>query len=797
MSESKPVPEHEVNRLIKQFDNPIRRAKTHAAEQLIKMVIYPDIIPDADKFIHEVFAPVLRHFTNDTEVVRNICVQCIQQYVKALGSTKLHEMLDLVLTPIYDRLKEGVEPSETIHHSLMDLLLSLIQLISPTSVPSSWDAYFEPLVEPIITAFKSPDADMKKIACSCLVESVERCSSETLAGAAEPIIKAMLPNCRYRQNEIRKLTVDALSKLYVNSGVVDHLDKVDTLMQALTVDKNSAVRKSAIEFCKNLLVNHPQHSKLYNIFILTLCNFIYPLVPLRYLEVGIELPKKAITNESLLAFDALTSIGHKYEEEHPDECQDEPLNFGNERKIPCGLTKIIQQYYEKYLDSILPMISDWTESARLFSYRAMPSLLQLGQDYSSRYLPQMVTRFAKAIRDIRGCTNEVLQCHAILSTFTQGKDILDLLLSHVNNEGPKEMVSLLSVTTINNPLNIEELQSIIDTIMSARLFEALDSIDPFAQMILALVQKNEQFSNEHATKLLVIILKICEKSDALKFFTNSFGRPISEVFAEHLPELLNSEEKTPEYLTHLLLTSPAQAVAANQEIVYEALTNSLQTEDYVEKNKIHLIIIELAKRKAFPKVCEKLVARILEDMVWAPGKEKIPARENATYAVGALIEMMSIDDEMLTNDIDKILPMILSSMDDSWADVVRVAGIEAMKQFVARSTNDKDQFEKIHPALKERLDDQLAPVRIGAADILAAYLPKCVGNEKVLETFEPIIIFIDDDNEKIRESIARFIRAIANVPEYKDTITKILSAQQNYHEEANVLKDKLLCEINQ
>jgi hypothetical protein len=88
-----------------------------------------------------------------------------------------------------------------------------------------------------------------------------------------------------------------------------------------------------------------------------------------------------------------------------------------------------------------------------------------------------------------------------------------------------------------------------------------------------------------------------------------------------------------------------------------------------------------------------------------------------------IIREDAINQELLTTDIEKILPMILSSFDDTWAECVRVAGAEALTQFVIKSSICHTEFLKIYTAIKERLDHPSIPVRVAAAASLLDIFP--------------------------------------------------------------------------
>ena len=71
----------DVERLIKQLENPIRSAKTKAATQLASTNIFPSLISNSSQFIHDVVTPVLNHVSDNTEAVRENCIKAIEKYV--------------------------------------------------------------------------------------------------------------------------------------------------------------------------------------------------------------------------------------------------------------------------------------------------------------------------------------------------------------------------------------------------------------------------------------------------------------------------------------------------------------------------------------------------------------------------------------------------------------------------------------------------------------------------------------------------------------------------------------------
>jgi hypothetical protein len=237
-----------------------------------------------------------------------------------------------------------------------------------------------------------------------------------------------------------------------------------------------------------------------------------------------------------------------------------------------------------------------------------------------------------------------------------------------------------------------------------------------------------------------------------------------------------------------------EAVAANQDPALEAILICLGGGSEW-KALTHKLLRELVDRGALVKISDTVLERVIDDMVWCAGKDKVAYRRNATYAMASLIERKAISDEMFENNLEKILPVILSSLDDSWADLVRIAAVSALSAYVDRRERLSDDWEKIYPAIKARLDDHLIEIRVGVAWILARVLVKCQDVESIEAKWNEIVIFVDDENADIRQSIDRLVRFVGKVEKWKSGLREVIIAQHNFHEEANAICQDLIREL--
>lgn len=357
-----------------------------------------------------------------------------------------------------------------------------------------------------------------------------------------------------------------------------------------------------------------------------------------------------------------------------------------------------------FRDRLLPMLGEWTEELRRYGYLGIQSLLQLAQDYSTKYVPQIITRLSNSIRDIRDDGENALQTAAILASYVEPQNILESLVPYISNEGPIQIIKLLEVFVLNGNLNDGELDAILNALLESHAYEALDSIENLVGIVLSMVKKSQSFAETISTdRILKLILKLCENSDAIKVFETAFTRPLSEIFAQHLNILLLATEKTPKFLSHLLLTIPYESVLTNQIPVLETLTNMITNGDLETQAETFVLIQKLCKISAFQSIPDEPIQIIIEHVTWRAGKEFIPMRNAATLAVGEMLKSKAIADEVLGR-LD-VIEKILTSVDDDWSELIRTSGVYSLQQYVQCDFPVSKDFEKIFAALRKILDD--------------------------------------------------------------------------------------------
>ena len=775
---------HEAERLISQLENRVRSAKVRAATALQNIDIYPDLISETGQFLQQVMTPVLMKLSDDTEKVRELSVALISKYVHVLPKGNLIDTLTYVLPPLYARLKEDVEPAEHVKYALMELLLTLINFCGPDSYPSCWDQFVPPM-EPIMkAAFKSSDAEMKKIACKVLDAAIEKTQPGVFHPFGQPLAKAILPNCGHRHNEVRRQSLLTLARILVKSQNNDDIDKVHEVVQKLVFDKNSSVRKAVIEFLRIMLVEHPMRHVMYHPLMLSLFYFIGPIVPLRPIYCGIPVKEAKINSEEAeLAWNVAVEIGRQHEEDKFDDFRKELQYFEEERfdetrSIPRGLTHIVQDLFPKWIDRLLPMLSDWTENTRKYSYLSMRAILHCAMAYSTRHVPQILRGIGISLRDFPKEADDSLQVAAVLASNVPACDIITVLLPQLTNDGPPNMLLLLSATTLNDNPNDGELGTILDGLQEAGTYETLVAIDSLVQLILSMIKRSKEFADVNSVNLLNMIIRLCEHSDAMKLFQDAFGRPISQVIAENLQMLLMGSQVTPLFLRTLLDPAPVEAIRSCQRWVCLS-TAKVFTKGVAEISKL---VEDLARRGSFTQLGVDYMEKVI-----ASGKENISM-------IKALIEMDALDQSLYDARCDLLMNAILEEMKQQ-NDDERLIAIETMQLFEGRAKLPAADFEKIFKGLMEGIKDHMDTIRIKASEVMGSYLPKCEEIESVPEKFQEIVVSIDDENEEIRKAISVLCKAIGSVEKWKPKLIETIKSQTNYHTEATQDCENLLNDL--
>lgn len=773
---------HEVERLIKQLDNTVRSKKIQAAEKLSQITVYPTLISETGVFLNNIMTPILYHFANDTERVRENIVICATNYVNQLGKTNLIDTLTYVLPPLFSRLKENVEPAEQIRLLLMKLLLTLLNLVGPDSYPSTWDSFVPPMEEALKVSFKAQDPEMKKISCEVLCAMIKKSSDPALTPLGAPLVKVILPNCTHRQKEIRKSVLHAFSKLLVHTGYYEEIEKVYEVIQHLTDDRTILVRKEVIAFCRRMLVKHPMRHVMYHPLMLPLFYYLAPLIPRRSIYSDVEVQQDKVTDEATLAFDAAVAIGKQHEEDKEKDFQIELQYFDGEefdkngRTIPRGLTHIVQDLFPKWMNQLLPMLSDWTAPKRKYAYSTMRSILHAAFGYSTRYIPQITHAVSISLRDFKEEADDSLQVAAVLASNVSANDVITVLIPHLTPDGPREILMILATTTLNDNPNDGELGTILQGLQDANCFEAVESADSLVQLLLSMIKRSDEFVFVNAVSLLNMIFKISEKTNALKFFVNAFKVPLSQIVADHLEQLLSTYEATPVYLRNLLTTAPPKNVLMNQEAVIRALVKTYDR----YPTEITVLISDLARIHAF----ENLPLEFAKEVV-KPSKEGITMVKELLITNGFTTEMIKISDNFILN---AILASMKSENDDE-----RSQAIEAMKVFESKNEIASDKFGETFNGLLERLKDHIQQIRINAAIIITNLIVKHQNEEGLInEKLSEIVLSIDDESNEIRNAIKELILTVSKVDKFKAVILDILKKQQNYHQEAEEICKQII-----
>lgn len=605
---------HDVKSLIKQLENPIRSAKSKAAQQLSSLNIFPSVISNKDQFLHEVVAPIIFYLSDNTESVRENCLKAVDKCVDDLFKqiitetpSNFSELFLIIIPPLCSRLKnESIENSEQIRLYLLILLLKLVKVVTNKTIPNNLDTFFEEFIDPLSVSFKSNEPEMKKTGCELLDEILLRCSQEKLTLLSENLAYLVFSNCFHHHYEIRKKSLHSLALLYVSSGTFldENTDKLINSLQKFSEDRNSNVRKEVIFFCSIILTRHSDKNKLYFPLLIPLLYFSSPLVPLHQTETNdfskIQ-PKKA-TEESKLSFSALNEIGLSYTNSESKAL--EQRIFDDNHIANNGIIQIIHDFSEKFVNSLRLMIVDWTEGRRKYGYPSLITYLQICGSYVQRYSPHIMQSLQKSMHDNQENIEGALQCQAILSSFISGKEIVDFLCPQITNEGPKEVILLLTTSIINSTNNINDdiLTSILNQCLNMKIYENVDLAENSIQLVLSMIQKSSHFTSQNSFYLSIFILKISEKTDALKFFINAFDKPLSNVFGDNLPKLLKYEEKTPMFLKKLFENCSKEDILKYQDsIVFEL--SSLLKSNLRNKPIIEDIINQLKRNKCLPDSC--------------------------------------------------------------------------------------------------------------------------------------------------------------------------------------------------
>ncbi|EAY01167.1 hypothetical protein TVAG_189530 [Trichomonas vaginalis G3] len=816
--------------------------------ELAKLTIFPTLVPSIDYFIAEILVQVIQRSNDQYDSVRVACMNCLFTLIKQLGTKNFDSVLATVLPTLFNRIKS--ENCEEVLVAILNILVYFVDLTGVETVPSTWDEYARPTIIALATSCASNAPDVKLLSaqiletmCGKIARSMYRevydleaeDEAKQKINYSEALINALLKNIVHRNKDIRKQTLQALAKFYVITTSEYKFDSIATLLEQMIDDRILSVRLAVVDYVKTLLVQHDNRHMYYSQYLPILLTSIYSLVPVRKITEDEVVKQPEVTKQAYQAWKALDAIGKQHEVDKKDDYAQEkeyigPTDFDEKRKICVGLRHILQDNYKQMMDHLIPKLIEWTEQIRVFGLRAVASLIQLTGQYSVKTVVDVMKTLGQSIKTIRGDQEFAMRVAAILASNVNEDDLIAPIVSNFTNEGPREIVLLLQVALVNAKFSDGGLASIIDGINNNRVFDALDCINNLAEAVLALiVHANENFRDVNSNIILITILRIGEKGDAMHYFENCFGRPLATVFSEQMQNLLRVTDKSSGYLSKLLLKVPPYAIQNNLRDVCQAICESIAQSEQEGTKELMDLITTLCYKGAITDITEQLFDLVINKMEWSIGKENVPPREAATLALAALLKSDAITQERCDESLDKILPAVLSALDDSWSDPVRVAAIALAREFIAKSNKLNTKFSEIYKAIRERMDDHVLSVRVNAVSLMADFLVKCsqtkdqipaetpatteeekpkdggenkdkkkeeipVKYEDIPKKFEDLLVFIDDMVKEVREAMEIFCERVGSVEEWKEPLSTTLKSviQNNNHDDATELANKAL-----
>jgi len=778
---------HRVSVLLTSLNSKVKSSRIKSFNDLSKIEVFPSIISNPDDYLKNVITPVLTHLEDDSDAIREKSIECSSVLIKQLGCHSLLPLYSLVLPMVFKRIKK--EEVEEILNSLVSLLHYMINLCDSTSIPSSFDQYCSQSAESLSIMFKSKDPNMVILSCSVLESLSQHSSSESLRMCAPAIIPSVFKNLSHRRFEIRKRVLEALGEFYKYSSSMNSMEKYNTIQQALSLDEKSSVRVSHLKFCENVLIHHSQKKSLYFPFIVPLLGALYPMIPNISINHGDLVIPNEVSEEAVLSLHSLNSIGENSETDFSS------IQI-NEYSVHPGVIQVVYDSFHKLLEFLIPMLNDWQVATCKYAYNILISIVYLLGDRVSRFAPQLYQRIGLSIKEVPEVLDLSLKAAAYISKFTACSDILSILNPKFSNETPKEVLLILATALNNSSFTMFDFSYSLDIFSNYKLYDNNDLIEPIVHSVLSMISRSPEFRESFVSQILMIILRLCDKVDVIKIFDRAFGRDIASVLSENLRTILTIGDKSPSFLGCLLLSIPKDSILESAAYINHTLLDSLNS-DIVSKTAIYRLIYEMCNRESMVCIEDDLLILLLDDMIWKSGKDSIPLRESATTALGSLIRIGAISVEMLDSCFEKVLPMILTSLDDSYSDIVRTSGVITAREFLHKSNRINEKFDTVFRVLKTRLEDPVLPIRIGSIDLIGLLLAKCKENDLICSQFKELFMYLDDEHIEQRDAMKRMIMKLYSTNFWNDIIKEslVIASKEFYHPESKTASQYILNEM--
>eukprot|EP00742_Colponemidia_sp_Colp-10_P006952 GILJ01007461.1.p1 GENE.GILJ01007461.1~~GILJ01007461.1.p1 ORF type:complete len:843 (-),score=129.06 GILJ01007461.1:37-2523(-) len=754
--------------------------------------VTPDMLHDL--FKNAFGKPLLRLFADPVEKIRETSVNFVISLVNTLGDPSSE--LSLIVPSISSRLNvlPFPEPAEEIRLLLVTLIEALVVRCGRAMGP-----FLEDIMPCIGKALTDNFPDVKRGCCSGIMHLSQLVPDRTGLNA-KSVLAGLMVNFSHQHSKVRRVAVEALGALML-CDCASLLEECIPPLKLLTNDRIPSVREGLY------LVVATWLEKLAPTY---LRSFDAKLFPLLLAGVTDETPELRTLSVELL--DKLghfrqqlaISLGEDLSMADTPFIANPPPPFIARPNL--GLRYTLRRLLDAVLPPLLSELADWKVQDRVRAAGVLHTLLVCVEEDITRHLDVVLQHVYKTCRDDElAVATQILQDVKLIGTFVSPDQSIPLILDHLRGstqvqQSPAYRSScLLILGAVLEGMESDKLAGHLSPLVGVFAEPDLcrsENPDLLAQLAGAVAQTIATAGPLCAAerKRLFSVLLSLESApelpairgsakSSMSLLANLCGlRSAEDLYDQHLaevlPELISDhynwhKHSSQRFMFDTLLRNAGAGVAGHWPVITTVMCEAGHSQKDVEVRMDIFALLEsfILDPKLHASIAPHL-PKLLNDLlipnaVWKAGKSQIKIRKASIVCLYQILEQPNLMSSMsLLPNMDQLLPVIKSCMDDDWAPDLRFAVCRLVDRMltVMKGVITDDQLRDLYPELLKRLDDSNDGIRMEAARAMLSFF-SCLPSDWSPSLFQYIVktlfVHLDDPSEQIEACMIELLRAAA------------------------------------
>ena len=793
-----PLPEPElaavvqiIQRDINRLNSDDRSARKSATAALKGVFLRADVLatPGAlDTLLGAAMTPLVRRLHDQVERCRADAIELFRGVLPRLASAA--SLLETVLPEIKERIgsKTVEEPSEEVRLLLVQFVRELVET---ESLREPLASYTDKVVEIVGKMLTDPYADIKRECCLC-VDSLHRAVPELARHHAPSLARSVLENTGHQHSKVRAACVRALGTLVSNGAEVSFAD-LEPQLRKLSRDRASSVREAMADVGSTWLQQYVSEPTL-NSSVLAL---------LLSLASDNEGRHSAVARDGIQAAGVICAKRAQLAEPNFPLTQEGLLNGDS---IGWEAQLLVRDRLAVMMPITLQEVEDWTQDSRFHATRQLHTMLAYAGDESTQHLTSLLPTMYHAIADdVRDIVTQVISSVEMLGVSVASDAWMPLVLGDVHNhalqDGGVPMVHCIRVlSALMNGLRAkqgpEALSSHLDavsTLLADPLVRGGSTVDgqlavleaakecaevasagcsPESQVNLFIVLLQLASWREHAELTQQSVLAMARMAEVLGFDS------IDGLYQAHFTQVLETLTVCDRHkrwtwnspgrcVFDVLVRGGGGACAPNMDAVLAIFAETLDPEREAELRLGVLVLLDtMCSNPALHDALRQermllvLTKMVQPNLVWKVGRVSGKVRKGACTVLRTIARNNLGCAEEYMFALPKLLPPLLSAMDDDFDVGTRQVACDLLEPMFATMAGQADEqsLKTTYEEVLKRLDDNSDEVRIAATRALSSVLlciePLLPGGKTLVEYMaSTLLIHLDDTEAAIRDAV--------------------------------------------